>query len=78
MAVYLKYRQISQDATSAEYEIQTSPTDADPLRVRVSAAEDAPPPVVAGERIAANKAIRQILQRHVTEGAWPKGGMIQS
>lgn len=78
MAVYLKYRQVAQDQTSVEYEIHTSPTDPEPVRVRVSKAADAPPPTVSGPKVAANKAIRQILQRSVTEGIWPKGGVIQS
>lgn len=78
MAVNLKYRQIGQHPDWVDYDIHTGPADTAPVRVRFFTAPDAPTPVVHGEEVAANKAIRQILQRRVTEGAWPRGGLIQS
>lgn len=78
MAVYLKYRQIAQDEASVEYEVHTSPDDPEPLRIQISKTAD--DPVLRGDRakVAVNKAIRQIVQRSVVEGSWPKGGVIQS
>lgn len=78
MAVYLKYRLLELGDLAVDYEIHTSPTDPDPVRVRIPIEPEPVPPAISGERIAANKAIRQILQRRMTEGAWPKAGMIQS
>lgn len=78
MAVYLKYRQTAQDETSVEYEIHTGPDDPEPLRVQLSKAADAPVLTVGGAKVAANRAIRQIVRRSVVEGSWPKGGVIQS
>lgn len=78
MAVYLKYRQTAQDETSVEYEIHTGPDDPEPLRIRIPKAADAPVLTVDGAKVAANKAIRQIVRRNVVEGGWPRGGVIQS
>lgn len=78
MAVYLKYRQIAQDETSVEYEIHMGPDDPEPLRIQFSKAADAPVLTVDGAKVAANKAIRQIVRRSVVEGGWPAGGVIQS
>lgn len=78
MAVYLRYRQIAHDETSVEYEIHTGPDDPEPLRIQVSKVADAPVPTDDGSKVAANKAIRRIVQRSVIEGSWPAGGVIQS
>ena len=78
MAIYLKYRLLEANENSAQYEIATSPQDPTPIRVQVSTAEDAASPQLSGPKVAANKAIRQILQRRTAEQTWPKGGVIQS
>lgn len=78
MAVYVKYRQVAQDVGSVTYEIHTAPADPSPIAVRFFTAPRAPVPVVSGPKVAANRAIRQILARSRAEDAWPAGGVIQS
>ncbi|GAB3313104.1 hypothetical protein GCM10027298_38520 [Epidermidibacterium keratini] len=75
---YLKYRLLAANESSAQYEIATRPQDPTPIRVEVSTAQDAASQQVSGPQVAANKAIRQILQRRTAEQTWPKGGVIHS
>ncbi|MFT0848197.1 hypothetical protein VR010_10630 [Actinomycetaceae bacterium L2_0104] len=77
MAVYLEYFLVDEDQESLEYEISTCPNDPDPVRVRVFREPGYPVPVVRGAKVAANKAVRKIMQLGA-RGEWPRGGLIQS
>lgn len=78
MAVNLFYRLVSETPTGVVYEVTVRPDDPDPVRVTFSTEERAPAPVLTGEHVAANKALRRIHARRVAEGTWPPGGVIQS
>ncbi|HIV59308.1 MAG TPA: hypothetical protein H9902_15285 [Candidatus Stackebrandtia faecavium] len=78
MAVYLQYVMVEESSETLRYAIHIGPDDPDPVVVEFRLADDAPPPVATGSGVAANRAIRKILGRKGVEGAWPKGGIIQS